>query len=200
MEVEHRGKVLQSYWTRRNVTQTMMEQRVTEAMRGGFTVRVTQVRENRAYYTTRKVDVPWSNKRLAIRWEHFVSKLKPGQEETWTAVITGPDSEAAAAEMVAALYDASLDAYLPHNWRNLEMFRQDYASLNVQFQNSALQLRNLLGRFERNQQAIKITYRSLPPEIIVTTGYGSPAASRQNGLSERRCPSTAAPSRWPSRG
>ena len=41
VEVEHRGKVLQSYWTRPGVTQATLEQSVTEAMRGGFTLRVT---------------------------------------------------------------------------------------------------------------------------------------------------------------
>ena len=157
VEVSHRGKVLQSYWTRPGVTQAMMEQSVTEAMRGGFTVRVTQVRENRAYLISRKVDVPWTNKRLKIKWEHFVSKLKPGQEESWTAVITGPDSEAAVAEMVAALYDASLDAYLPHSWQNLEMFRQDYSSLNMQFQNASLRLHHLLGRFDRDRKPVTIS-------------------------------------------
>ena len=135
VEVQHRDKMVQSYWTRSGVTQATMEQAVTETMRGGFTVRVTQVRENRGYISSHKVDVPWTNKRLTIKWEHFISKLKPGEEESWTAIISGPEAEAAVAEMVAALYDASLDAYLPHQWRDLQMFRQDYASLNVQFEN-----------------------------------------------------------------
>ena len=71
-------------------------------MRGGFTVRVTQVRENRAYLTSRHVDVPWTNKNLTVKWERFVSKLEPGKKETYTAIITGPDAKKAVAEMVAA--------------------------------------------------------------------------------------------------
>ena len=63
-----------------------------------------------------RVDVPWTNKDLTVKWEHFVSKLEPGKKETFTAVVTGPDAKRAVAEMVAALYDASLDAYLPHDW------------------------------------------------------------------------------------
>ena len=95
-------------------------------MRGGFTVRVTHVRENRAYLTTRHVDVPWTNKNLTVKWERFVSKLEPGQKETYTAVVTGPDAKKAVAEMVAAMYDASLDAYLPHDWmQRFNVFRQD---------------------------------------------------------------------------
>ena len=53
------------------------QQAVTEALRGGFTLRVTMVRENRAYLTSQQVEVPWTNKKLTVKWEHFVSKLEP---------------------------------------------------------------------------------------------------------------------------
>ena len=66
IEIEHRGKMIQSYWTRPRVTQATVEQSVTEAMRGGFTVHVTFVRENRAYLESRHVDVPWTNKQLTV--------------------------------------------------------------------------------------------------------------------------------------
>jgi len=110
VEIEHRGKLLQAFWTDPDRTQVALKQEVTEAMRGSFTVRVTMVRENRAYLEQRRVDVPWTNKQLTIAWEHFVSKLEPGQKETWPAVITGPDAKKAVAEMVAAVYVQSLDA------------------------------------------------------------------------------------------
>src|SRR5208337_2121807 len=83
---------LQGFWTEPGATQQPVKQAVTEAMRGGFTLRVTMVRENRAYLEARHVDVPWTNKNLTVKWEHFVSKLEPGQKETWTAVISGAES------------------------------------------------------------------------------------------------------------
>ena len=45
VEVEHRGKILQSFWTEKNATQHLLKVPVKEEMRGGFTVRVTQVRD-----------------------------------------------------------------------------------------------------------------------------------------------------------
>ncbi|SVD33829.1 uncharacterized protein METZ01_LOCUS386683, partial [marine metagenome] len=111
VEIIHRRKSLKAFWTAERVTQAKIEQEVTEAMRGGFTVHVTYVRENRAYLTTRQVNVPWTNKNLSVKWEHFTSKLEPGVKETWTAVVTGSDAKKAVAEMVAPLYDESLDAY-----------------------------------------------------------------------------------------
>jgi hypothetical protein len=90
VEIVHRKEVLQSYWTDGKKTQAKIEQKVSEAMRGGFTFRVTYVRENRAYLTDRQVDVPWTSKDLEVKWERFTSKLEPAVRETWTAVITGP--------------------------------------------------------------------------------------------------------------
>ena len=64
IEIEHRGKLLQSFWTEAGATQQPVKQAVTEAMRGGFTLHVTMVRENRGYLESRHVDVPWTNKDL----------------------------------------------------------------------------------------------------------------------------------------
>ncbi|MBX3423087.1 MAG: alpha-2-macroglobulin [Pirellulaceae bacterium] len=138
IEIEHRGKMIRSYWTDANRTQSIIELPITEAMRGGVTLHVTFVKQNRAYLETRKIDVPWSNKQLKITWERFVSKLGPAQRETWTAVIQGPDAEKAVAEMVATLYDASLDAFAPHAWMSgFGVFRQDYSHLVREFANHA---------------------------------------------------------------
>jgi hypothetical protein len=168
IEIEHRGKIVQSFWTEPGATQQPVKQAVTEAMRGGFTLHVTMVRENRAYLESRHVDVPWTNKKLAVKWEHFVSKLEPGQKETWTAVISGPDAKKAVAEMVAALYDQSLDAYLPHNWQSgFGVFRQDWSRINSQFENMARYLNQIYGGWNYDQRQVQITYRSLPASITV---------------------------------
>ena len=173
VEIEHRRKVIRSFWTKPDVTQIQIKQEVTEAMRGGFTVRVTMVRENRAYLTTQTVNVPWSNKNLSVKWEHFVSKLKPAQKETWTAIITGPDATKAVAEMVAGLYDASLDAYLPHQWQqHFGVFRQDYSNVYPQFENSQRYLQYIYGNWPRDYRQSDMRYRMFPQGIIASLwGY-----------------------------
>jgi uncharacterized protein YfaS (alpha-2-macroglobulin family) len=167
IEIEHRKKILQSYWTDPERTQASVEQAVTEAMRGGFTLRVTFVRENRAYLETRRIDVPWSNKDLKVRWERFTNKLEPGQKVTWTAVITGKDARRAVAEMVATLYDESLDAYLPHQWMKGfgQFFRQDQVNLYAQFENQAQPLQHLQGQWKSSPKDVLWTYRSFPNDI-----------------------------------
>jgi len=181
VEIEHRGKPLQSYWTEPGATQHAIVQPIEERLRGGFTLRVTMVRENRAYLETRRVEVPWSNKQLTVQWEHFVSKLEPAQKETWTAVVRGPDAKAAVAELVAALYDASLDAFLPHNWPGgLGVFYSDQPRVYSQFENQLKGLQPIHANWRMEQKDGSLTYRHFPWEIIgnfygyaFTRGQGS---------------------------
>ncbi|MBM3859590.1 MAG: hypothetical protein FJ395_08070 [Verrucomicrobia bacterium] len=195
VELECEGKPLKSYWTVSNRTQELIEQPVTEEMRGGFTLRVTYVRENRAYLNESVVQVPWSNKTLTVKWESFRSKLMPGQKETWTAVITkglvgrvtprgaggnaasgdaAYNPERAAAEMVAALYDASLDQYLPHNWpRAFNVFRHEFDRVNAEFQNAKLDFQHIQGWWQTPHRSVDWRYRAFPPDIIANLwGYG----------------------------
>jgi uncharacterized protein YfaS (alpha-2-macroglobulin family) len=192
VELECRGKLLKSFWTQADRTQEVVEQAVNEEMRGGFTVRVTYIRENRAYLNERIVDVPWSNKQLTVKWEHFTSKLGPAQKETWTAVISrvgqasslpiderpkgqaGSLSYPTVAEMVAALYDASLDQYLPHNWmQSFNVFRREIQRVHAQFQNSALGFQYLTHGWHSPQRGVDFRYRTFPYEIAANlSGYG----------------------------
>ncbi len=166
IEVEHRNKILKSFWTEPGRTQVSLKHAVTEAMRGGFTVRVTMVRENRAYLESKHVDVPWTNKDLTVCWEHHTSKLEPGHKETWTAVITGPEARKAVAEVVATLYDESLDAYLAHSWmKKLNVFRQDYSNLHSQFENLTAQFQYIQGGWPMQTKDTTWTYRYFPPDI-----------------------------------
>mgnify|MGYP006281723165 CR=1 FL=1 len=163
VEIRHRDKVLQSYWTEPGATQAMISQDVTEEMRGGFLLHVFMVRENRFYSTNMRVAVPWSNKDLSLRWETFRSKLKPGQEETWTAVVEGPDAEPAAAEFAATLYDASLDTFVSHGWTGFgNVFYTEHPRGNLSFQNSLRSLRNTLGHWQRETKPVSFQY----PEFI----------------------------------
>ena len=167
IEIEHRKKLLGAQWTDPDRTQSLLKQTVDEGMRGGFTLRVTQVKENRAYFTQRKVNVPWTNKELEVKWSHHTSKLEPGQKEIWTATVSGPDAKNAVAEVAAALYDESLDAYLPHRWMSaFSVFRQDSSRLNSNFQNQVTGFQRFLGNWPRNYYATGVEYPSFPQDIL----------------------------------
>ncbi|MHC4438649.1 MAG: alpha-2-macroglobulin family protein, partial [Planctomycetota bacterium] len=179
IELECRGNVLRAWWTDPDRTQEIIEQEVTEDMRGGFTLRVTYVRENRAYLNQRIVQVPWTNKQLTIQWERFRSLLEPGQEEVWTAIITGPDASKAVAEMVAGMYDASLDQYLPHNWiQSFWGFRGESSRLYSRFENSDIWFRTELNGWRIHYIEDDLIYRHFPYDIVYPYFGG---ASRAGG-------------------
>ncbi|MEI7731372.1 MAG: alpha-2-macroglobulin family protein [Verrucomicrobiota bacterium] len=167
VEIEHRNKVIRRYWTKAENTQEQIRQAVDESMRGGFQMHLTRVRENRAYLESRRVDVPWSNKELQVKWEHFVNKLQPGQKETWTAIVTGPNAQKSVAEMVATLYDESLDAYRAHHWlTRFNIFRSDNSYLSARFENDLQNLNQLLGYWNERSVGVERTYRSFPPDLV----------------------------------
>uniref|UniRef100_UPI00055201CA alpha-2-macroglobulin family protein n=1 Tax=Haloferula sp. BvORR071 TaxID=1396141 RepID=UPI00055201CA len=114
------GQLLKREWSEEGRTQQVFRLPVKEDYRGGITVTVWQVALNRLMKSQERIEVPWTSKHLKLRWEHLVSKLQPGTQETWTAVVETPDGEAATAEMVATLYDASLDAFTQHSFDSLE--------------------------------------------------------------------------------
>lgn len=118
---------------------------IREKDRGGMSVSLTTVYENRLHNEHIMIPVPWTNKQLTLEWKTFRSKLKPGQEEEWSLTIKGHQGEAVAAELVAAMYDASLDAlYQPHAFPGLSLYpnywRQTYWQGNNAFASSRFQM------------------------------------------------------------
>ncbi len=142
VEVLQNNQRLERYWTPAGKTQGLVRVKAEEKHRGGFTVVLTMVKENRMYRQERRVWVPWSNKRLDLRWKTFRSKLRPGQDETWSLEIRGHKAEARAAEMVASLYDASLDQFVRHGFASiLGIFRQDSTYAHAVYASRRLDLR-----------------------------------------------------------
>ncbi len=88
----------------------------TEGDRGGYGVQFFFVKDNRLYNLHEVISVPWTNKEIAINFATFREKTLPGSDEQWTVTIKGAKGEKVAAEMLASMYDASLDAFQPHNW------------------------------------------------------------------------------------
>jgi hypothetical protein len=89
----------------------------TEEDRGGYGVSFLFIKHNRVHEFQDVIKVPWTNKELAIRYGTFRDKTLPGSEETWTLTIEGSKGEKVATELLAGMYDASLDEFTPHQWQ-----------------------------------------------------------------------------------
>ena len=117
-----------SEWLTLNKEQRIIEIPVLETDRGNFTIHFAFVKHNNSSSFTKTVLVPYSNKELDIEFSTFRDKLLPGQEEEWKIKIKGPKGEKIAAEMLAGMYDASLDAFRPNAW-NLNIWNSYYSNI-----------------------------------------------------------------------
>ncbi len=116
MEVEREGVIAVRRWLTLKDGQQRVELPVLEGDRGGFGVHFICVERGRPHWQDVNIDVPWSNKELQVEWMTFRDKLLPGAKEDWRLKITGPKGEKVAAQLLAGMYDASLDHFVPHAW------------------------------------------------------------------------------------
>ena len=100
-----------------NKNESSVEVQIMEKHRGGTSAEVWFIKDNRFYHQEITLNVPWSNKDLSIELETFRDKLEPGKTETWKIKIRGPQGNSVAAELLASMYDASLDQFTAHQWR-----------------------------------------------------------------------------------
>ncbi|MDH7444796.1 alpha-2-macroglobulin family protein [Aquimarina sp. 2201CG14-23] len=83
---------------------------------GGFAVSYSFVNYNGYQSGTIPIAVPYAPTELTITTKTFRDKLQPGQQETWSFTIKGPKGDKVTAELLASMYDASLDQFRPHQW------------------------------------------------------------------------------------
>lgn len=80
----------------------------------GINVSVAFVKDGQLHSVNVNIVRPQPDKKLQLKWETFRDKLRPGQQEEWKLNVTYPDGRPAQAELLATMYDASLDQFARH--------------------------------------------------------------------------------------
>ncbi|HEX6334334.1 MAG TPA: MG2 domain-containing protein, partial [Flavisolibacter sp.] len=149
---------------------------VTEDDRGIIGMNFFFVKHNRIYSVTETVTVPWLNKELDISFETFRDKTLPGSNETWKVRIAGYKGEKVAAEMLASMYDASLDQFRPHQWSEPAVWNQSFMprpwqgqSNFVAAESQARWLQVPSRHFEKEYDELKL---SVMQHVYPEAGYG----------------------------
>lgn len=143
---------------------------IEEKHRGGLSVQLIGLNDVFLDTQLQNIVVPWSNKQLNIAFESFRDKLRPGQEETWTVKVSGPDNTKVAAELLAYMYDRSLDFFVPHSYPSISsLYPSKYGTSS---------LRSNI-RTQSAQSILSYSWYSLPgfpgvygPSFIQVSGYG----------------------------
>lgn len=89
---------------------------VTKDDLGGFSINYSYLNYNGYQSGISIIPVPYEPTELSIETKTFRDKLLPGQQETWSFTIKGPKGDKVSAELLASMYDASLDQFRPHQW------------------------------------------------------------------------------------
>ncbi|NOX47954.1 MAG: hypothetical protein GXO89_13345 [Chlorobi bacterium] len=157
-EVVSKDKVISSQWLKLSNEQRKIEIPIKEENRGGFSVNLTFIKHNRGFLNKFNVDVPFTNKELDFEFATFRNKLLPGQKEEWKIIIKGAKGDSVAAELLASMYDASLDALKDHNWY-FRLYSNTYGNISW----------NMKGVF--STMSFRNIYRNRIPNAYILRGY-----------------------------
>ncbi|WP_411768660.1 alpha-2-macroglobulin family protein [Winogradskyella sp. A3E31] len=128
LDIEKGGKIIDTQIHELNNSKKQIEIPVNEKDLGGFVVHYHFAVFNDYTGSKINVNVPYPKTDLDIEVATFRDKLQPGQDETWSFKIKGPQGDKVTAELLASMYDMSLDEFKPHQWTFNPIRQQNYYS------------------------------------------------------------------------
>ena len=129
VEVESDGKIVTKEFYALNDSKTFSFP-IEEAHRGGVFVHYYFHKFNASKAGTVRLAVPYDNKKLDITTSVLRDKLEPGQEETWTLTIKDKKGDKFLAEVLAGMYDKSLDEFVENPWEFFP-YGNNYPQLSI---------------------------------------------------------------------
>lgn len=137
-EVLYKDKIIRKVWLKTSPEQTIVKIAPEPYFKDGFGVQFTMVQNGVTYNTIREVKIADSSKILDVRFMTFRNKLQPGEKESWKIKISNKKGEKQMAEMVASLYDASLNKLNEMDWISLPEPITDYYQFYWNFNTNEL--------------------------------------------------------------
>ncbi|RDK84257.1 alpha-2-macroglobulin family protein [Marinirhabdus gelatinilytica] len=116
LSVEKQHQITQTFVLALDSNSKTISIPVTAEDIGGFVVHRSLTAFNSFEGSVHYISVPAPKTELTIETNTFRDKLEPGVPETWSFTIKGPKGEKVSAELLASMYDLSLDQFAPHAW------------------------------------------------------------------------------------
>jgi len=126
MEVLDGEKMVSSEWVQTCKTPIQKKINVPINASNHFRLQFLMVKDNRVYNLSQVVQIIRPDPNLSVKLLSFRNKLQPGEKEQWKLQVSGKEKQSV--EMLAAMYDASLDDLAPaQNWtQQTQQLNQDY--------------------------------------------------------------------------
>ena len=128
IEIEKDHNIIKKELVQLNNSKQELRIPVTKDDVGGFVIHYGFAAFNSVKTSTIAVNVPYPKTDLEIETTTFRDKLQPGTDETWSFKIKGSKGDKVSAELLASMYDASLDQFKSHSWNFNPIQRPSYYS------------------------------------------------------------------------
>lgn len=116
-EVYSKNKIVDKVWINISDEQNIVKISPKAGFEDNFAVQFTLIQNGLVYNSMQEVSMIDPAKELDIQFLTFRDKLQPGEKESWKLRISSKAGEKQMAELVATLYDASLDEFKTMDWK-----------------------------------------------------------------------------------
>ena len=115
-ELMNGNQILETKWLEMNDETRSFEIPFLENYGAGVTVQFTFIKDEKLFTQQVNITKKVTIKKLTPTVSVFRDKLKPGEKAEWTITIPEMEKDKKTAEVLAGMYDVSLDALRPHEW------------------------------------------------------------------------------------
>ncbi|TPV34196.1 alpha-2-macroglobulin [Paucihalobacter ruber] len=143
IDIEKRKQTINSYVIELNNSKKTIAIPVNKGDEGGFSINYSYAAFNSFDNGSLVINVPYPSTDLNIETLVFRDKLQPGTNETWQFKIKGPKGEKVSAELLASMYDASLDQFKSHNWTFNPISKPTYYAKQTRWSQLSFGTKNL---------------------------------------------------------
>jgi uncharacterized protein YfaS (alpha-2-macroglobulin family) len=144
--------------------QTVIKIPLKNEFKGVVNIGFESVFENQTYIQNLIVPLKKERPKILFEVESFRSKIQPGSSENWSFKLNTTNT-AKESEILASMYDSSLDQFTEQDWESLAFNEYNYNSLNYKsslgFDKTNSSIRNLnpfIKNVELNNETIKLIW------------------------------------------
>ncbi|MCF6347936.1 MAG: MG2 domain-containing protein [Flavobacteriaceae bacterium] len=165
---------------------------------GGFAIHYHWVNYNSFGSGTQSINVPYPKHELSVETTTFRDKLQPGQEETWSFKLKGSKGDKVVAELLASMYDASLDQFRQHQWSFNPIYQPSYysyrqSSADRSFENTNFNINGQISISLSDQYYDRLNWFGLYFGYDSNIGYGGQLLERRQVSANKLAPANFKP-------
>lgn len=116
IDIEKQNEIIKTYVKHLSSEYTVLQIPIEDNENGFLTIHYSGVNYNSFFKGDNRILITKEKSDLEIETISFKDKLQPGAKETWSFEVKASDSERKEAEVLASMYDASLDQFKSHSW------------------------------------------------------------------------------------